>query len=74
MSGGGTERGRETQNLKQASGSELSAQSPTRARTHKSQDHDLSRSWTLNGLSNPGAPQATNLNEVVRLCDLETKP
>ena len=29
MSGGGAERERETQNLKQAPGSELSAQSPT---------------------------------------------
>ena len=37
------ERGRETQNLKQPLGSELSAQSPTRGlNLYKSEDHDLS--------------------------------
>ena len=34
-SGGGAKREGKTQNLKQAPGSELSAQSPTQARTHK---------------------------------------
>ena len=34
MNGGGAERERETQNRKQAPGSEPSAQSPTGARTH----------------------------------------
>ena len=29
---------------------------PHRAQTHKPRDHDLSRSWTLNRLSHPGAP------------------
>ena len=50
------QRERETQNPKQAPGSELSAQSPTRPQTHKPQDHDLSRSRTLNQLSHPDAP------------------
>ena len=40
-SGGETEE-RETQNLKQAPDSELSAQSLPWARTHEPQDHDLS--------------------------------
>ena len=51
------QRERETQNRKQAPGSELSVQSPRGARTHKLQDHDLSRSGTLNWLSLPGASQ-----------------
>ncbi|XP_060467831.2 threonine aspartase 1 isoform X4 [Panthera onca] len=31
---------------------------PLGARTHRPRDHDLSRSWTLNRLSHPGAPRA----------------
>ena len=44
MSGARGERERETQNLKQAPGSELSTQSPHGAQTHKPQNHDLSQS------------------------------
>ena len=33
-----------------------------RARTHRPWDHDLSRSWTLNPLSHPGAPHVTFLS------------
>ena len=56
MSRGGAERERETQDLKQAPGSELSAQSPTRGlNSQTEQDHDLSGSQTLNPLSHPGA-------------------
>ena len=55
--GRGSER--ETQNAKQAPGSELSAQSPTWARTQGPRDHDLSRSRTLSRLSHPGAPTAS---------------
>ena len=54
-SGGGAER-EGTQNVKQAPGSELSAQSLTWAGTHRLRDHDLSQSWRLNGLSHPNAP------------------
>ena len=50
------QRERETQNLKQAPGSELSAQSPTQGSNSRTWDHDLSRSLTLNWLSHPGAP------------------
>ena len=53
----GRVRERETQNLKQAPGSERSAQSPTRGSTHGPRDHDLSRSQQLNRLSHPGTPQ-----------------
>ena len=59
--GRGREKERETQTPKQAAGSELSAQSPMGARTHKQWDRDLSRSQTLNWLSHPGAPR-THLN------------
>ena len=55
MNGGGSERERETQNPKQAPGSELSAQCG--ACTHRLQDHDLSGSQMLNQLSHPGAPR-----------------
>ena len=41
MNGGGSERERETQNRKQAPGSEPSAQSLTRARTPGPRDRDL---------------------------------
>ena len=50
------QRERETQNLKQAPGSELSAQARHGAGTHKLSDYDLSRSRMLNCLSHPGAP------------------
>ena len=53
---GGRVRERETQNLKQAPGSELSARSPTRGSNSQTRDHDLSRSRTLNRLSHPGTP------------------
>ena len=52
----GRVRERETYNLKQAPGSELSAQSPTRGLNSGRGDHDLSRSRQLNRLSHPGAP------------------
>ena len=42
LNGGRAERERETQNPKHAPGSELSAQSPTWARTQEAQGHDLS--------------------------------
>ena len=50
----------ETQILKQAPGSELSAQSPTWAWTHEPWDHDPSQSRTLNRLSHPSAPVASS--------------
>ena len=59
---GERKRERETQNPKQAPGSELSPQSPTQgsnSRTVRS-DHDLSRSRMLNRLSHPGAPDTTD--------------
>ena len=55
----GKGRERETQNVKQAAGSELSAQSPTWGLNSRTQDHDLSQSRTLNRLSQPGAPQVS---------------
>ena len=55
MTGGGAERERETQNLKQAPCSELSAQSPMGAQTQELRDHDLSQSRMLSRLSHPGA-------------------
>ena len=53
----GRERGR--QNLKQAPGSELSAETPMWGSNSqiRPQDHDLSQSQTLNWLSHPGAPR-----------------
>ena len=50
MSGRGAERERETQNLKQAPGSELSAQSPMWGLNPRT--HDLNRSRTFNHLIN----------------------
>ena len=50
------QRERETQNRKQAPGSKLSTEPRCRARTHRPQDRDLSRSRALNQLSHPGAP------------------
>ena len=47
----------ETQNLKQAPGSERSAQSPMRGSNSRLRDHDLIRSRTLNQLNHPGAPE-----------------
>ena len=46
---------RETQNLKQALGSELSPQSPTRGSNAWWRDHDLTQSQMLNRLRYPGA-------------------
>ena len=56
---GERQRERDTQSLKQAPGSELSAQlfrAQCGAWTHEPWDHDLSRSQTLTWLSHPGAP------------------
>ena len=51
------QRERETQNLKQAPGSEPSAQTAQcGAWTHEMWDHDLCRSWPLNQPSHPGTP------------------
>ena len=55
MNGGGAEREGDTES-EAAPGSELSAQSPMQARTHRPRDHDPSRSRKLNQLSHPGAP------------------
>ena len=58
----GGRKKRETQNLKQAPGSKLSAQSPT---TWGSElvpwDHDLNQSYTLNQLRHPGTPVVVTL-------------
>ena len=62
MSGGGAERGGDSES-QAAPGSEPSAQTRRRARTHKPRDHDPSRSRLLNRLSLPGAPQPSCLNE-----------
>ena len=57
VSGGGPKRERETQNPKQPSGSELSAQSPMRgSNSQTAWDHDLRRNWTFNWLSHPCTP------------------
>ena len=48
------QREKETQNLKQAPGSELLAQSAHRARTYQPQDPHLSQRRMLNQLSYPG--------------------
>ena len=53
----GRDREREIENLKQAQGSELSAQSPTQGLNSEPRDHNLSQSQTLNRLSHPGAPE-----------------
>ena len=42
------------------------------ARTHELWDHDLSRSWTLNRLSHPGAPQLECLKNPGDLAGLHT--
>ena len=49
-------RERETQYLKQAPGSKLSAQSPMQGSNPWTWDHDLSQSRMFNWLSHPGAP------------------
>ena len=54
MQAGEGQRERETQNLKQAPGSELSTQSPMWGLNPG--DHDVNRSQTFNQLSHPGAP------------------
>ena len=58
------QREREIENPKQAPGSELSAQSPTGAQTHKLRDHDLNRSQLLKQLSHTGAPLVLVFNEI----------
>ena len=57
MSGEGAEREGE-QNPKQAPGSELSAQSPTRGLNYRPRDHGLSRSQMLNCLTAPLGQQS----------------
>ena len=55
---GERQREGETQNAKQAPGSQLSAQSPTQgSKSWEPQDHDLSPSRTLDRLSHQGAPR-----------------
>ena len=56
------QRERETQNRKQAPGSEPSAQSPRGARTHEPWAQDLSTSPTFNQLSRPGASSASTVD------------
>ena len=51
------ERGREGGDRGSKVGSVLTAESPTRGSNSQLQDHDLSRSQTLNRLSHPGAPR-----------------
>ena len=51
--------GRDTQNLKQALGSKLSAQSLMRGLNSQTVNHDLSRSQMLNQLSHPGTPSVS---------------
>ena len=46
----------QTQNPKQALGSELSAQIPTWGLNHEPWEHDLSRGQMLNRLNHPGIP------------------
>ena len=55
------QREKETQNLKQAPGSELSAQSPARG----PRGHDLSQSRMLNQMSHPGTPIVHFLNSQI---------
>ena len=58
MNGGGAERERETQNLKQAPGSELSAQSLMwRLNSQTMRSKPELKSQMLNLLSHPGAPR-----------------
>ena len=61
------QRERETQNPKQAPGSELSAQSLMRGSNSRTWDHDLSRSQTLNRPSHPGAPWLVLKNHICNL-------
>ena len=63
LSWGGGESERETQNLIQAPGSELSAQSPMQG--SNSGVHDLIQSWTLNHLSHPGTPIYFQLKNIL---------
>ena len=58
------QRERETQNLKQAIASELSAQSPTWGSNSELQGHDLSQSQTLNQLSHQVPPKGPALNTI----------
>ena len=61
------QRERETQNLKQALGSELSAQSPIQDTNSPTVRSWPERSWTLNQLSHPGAPcLRTILNDEIK--------
>ena len=55
-SGGWAERESETQYLKQAAGSELSAQSDMELESTNCEINDLSQGWKLNQLSQSGAP------------------
>ena len=59
---GESQRERETQNRKQAPGSEPSAQSPTRARTHGPRDRDLAEVGRLTDCATQ-APHPPTLKE-----------
>ena len=64
------QRERETQNLRQAPGSKLSAQSLMWGWNQEPWDHDLSWSRMLNQLSHPGAPKLHYLNLKTELPDI----
>ena len=66
VNGEGVEREKETQNLKQAPGSEQEVSTePDAGLEPTNWDHDLSRSRRLNQLSHPGAPEIS-----FKLCDI----
>ena len=54
------QRERETQNLKQAPDSQLSAQSPTWGSNSRTKRLWPGQSWTLNQVSHPGAPETAH--------------
>ena len=56
------QREKDTQNPKQAPGSELTAQSLMRGLNSRNWDHDLSWNWRLNRLSHSGAPTFSALS------------
>ena len=65
QAGGGVERERETQNLKQAPAVSYQHTVQSGAQTHEPQDHDLSRNWTLNQLSHRGILNISLFNELL---------
>ena len=62
VSGGGAEKERETQKLKQLQAQSCQHRAQWGAQTHEPWDHDLSWSRMLNWLSHPGAPFVCFLN------------